>query len=100
VAALRRARNAEGVRRWRRSQRANETPKVAALRRAQHAELMRQWRQSQRASEAPEDAALRHAQQTAQVRRSHAARRPLVPSNDTFVLNREMPDERRGGLAR
>jgi hypothetical protein len=74
---------------------------VAASRRAQHAEVMRQWRLSQRANETPEEAASRRAQQTAQVRRSRsrAARRPLIPNHDSFILNQEIPDERRGGLA-
>jgi hypothetical protein len=87
------------VRRWRQSRLANETPQVAASRRAQHAEVMRQWRQSQRASETPEEAASRRAQQTAQVRRSRASRRPLIPNHDSFIMNEEIPDERRSGLA-
>jgi hypothetical protein len=87
------------VRRWRQSRLATETPQVAASRRAQHAEIMRQWRQSHRSNETPDEAASRRAQQTAQVRRSRASRRPLIPNHDSFIMNQDMPDERRDELA-
>ena len=47
---LRRARNAERMRRWRQSRQSNETLQEAAIRRAQHAEEVRRWRQSRLAS--------------------------------------------------
>lgn len=83
--SVRRARNAERMRRWRCSRQANETLQDAALRRAQHAEKVRNWRLSRRANETPQVAAPRRAQQTAQVRTLRATRRHFVPNNKTFA---------------
>lgn len=82
---LRRARNTERKRRWRLSRQAVETPEEAASRRAQHAEEVRLWRQSRLTNERREGTASRRIQQTAQFRRAHAARRPFVSGNRTFV---------------
>jgi len=82
---LRRARNTERKRRWRLSRQAVETPEEAASRRAQHAEEVRLWRQSRLTNERREGTASRRIQQTAQFRRAHAARRPFVSGNRTFI---------------
>lgn len=75
---LRRARNAERMRRWRQSRQANETLQEATSRRIQHAEEVRKWRRSRGTNETPQVAAVQPGHQTDQVRTLRAARH-LVP---------------------
>ena len=76
---LRRARNAERMRRWRQSRQANETLQQAASRRAQHAEEVRKWRRSRGTNEMPLVAAAQRGHHTAQVRTQRAARHHFIP---------------------
>lgn len=82
---LKRARNAERMRRWRLSRQANETLQEAASRRAQHAEEVRKWRRSRGTNETPQVAAAPPGHQTDQVRTLRAARYYFVPINKTFT---------------
>ena len=83
--SLRRASNAERMRRWRQSRQANETLQEAASRRAQHAEAVRKWRRSRGTNGTPQVTASRCAHQTAQVRTLRATCHHFVPINKTFA---------------